>query len=79
MTPLTKENTDDSIKADEEQLNSIRQDEVREETVRKISLEEKKGFIENATVLAKAIEEQYGIPWQVIVGQAILESGYGKS
>ena len=35
--------------------------------------------MEKATVLAKVIEAQYGIPWQVTVGQSTLESRYGKS
>lgn len=70
---------EESTKADEEWMNHIGEEEIREETVRKISLEEKKGFIENATKVAKTIEEQYGIPWQVTVWQAALESGYGKS
>lgn len=69
----------ESIRAEEKWFNHIAQEEVREEAVRKISLEEKKSFVEKATVLAKAIEAQYGIPWQVTVGQATLESGYGKS
>lgn len=69
----------ESALADEEWVNHIAEEEIREETVRKLSLEEKKGFIDNATKVAKTIEEQYGIPWQVTVWQAALESGYGKS
>jgi len=77
--PLSKEDLDASNKADEEQLNRISEEEAREEAVRKLSLEEKKNFMDSATTIAKAIETQYGIPWQVTVGQAALESGYGKS
>lgn len=79
ISTLKKEEIESANKADEEQLNHIAQEDIREESVRKISLEEKKDFMNNATILAKAVEEQYGIPWQVIVGQAALESGYGKS
>lgn len=79
ISTLKKEELESANKADEEQLNHIAQEDIREESVRKISLEEKKSFMNNATILAKAVEEQYGIPWQVIVGQAALESGYGKS
>jgi hypothetical protein len=57
----------ESALADEEWVNHIAEEEIREETVRKLSLEEKKGFIDNATKVAKTIEEQYGIPWQVTV------------
>lgn len=35
-------------------------------------------FIEASKVLAKKIESDFGIPWQVTVAQASLESGFGK-
>lgn len=54
-------------------------DEEREEKIRKFTIEENKPFMENAELLAMQIEKVYGIPWQVTVWQASLESGWGRS
>lgn len=39
----------------------------------------KENFYLVATELAKEVEAKYGVPWQVCVAQACLESGYGTS
>ncbi|MFZ4461326.1 MAG: glycoside hydrolase family 73 protein [Patescibacteria group bacterium] len=42
------------------------------------NIEQYKSYQEKATVLAKQIESETGIPWQVTYGQATLETGYGQ-
>lgn len=59
--------------------NRIADYEQRASRIRGIDLSDKKDFIEKSKAIAKKIEENYGIPWEVIVGQAALESGWWKS
>lgn len=42
------------------------------------NIEQYKSYQEKATALAKQIEGDTGIPWQVTYGQATLETGYGQ-
>lgn len=41
--------------------------------------DKKKNFFLVATALGKEVQAQYGIPYQVVVAQACLESGFGQS
>ncbi|MBW7954387.1 glucosaminidase domain-containing protein [Candidatus Gracilibacteria bacterium] len=45
----------------------------------KITSKEKKEFVKEASIYAKEIEKIYGIPYEVSIAQAILESGWGQS
>jgi flagellum-specific peptidoglycan hydrolase FlgJ len=38
-----------------------------------------RAYIDENTPLAKEVEAEYGIPYQIVLAQAILESGGGKS
>ncbi len=42
------------------------------------NIDQYKSYQEKATALAKQIESETGIPWQVTYGQATLETGYGQ-
>ncbi|AAP95805.1 integrating conjugative element protein [[Haemophilus] ducreyi] len=43
-----------------------------------ITAKSKKEFIQQAMPIAKAIEEKWGVPAEVVIAQAALESGWGK-
>ncbi len=45
----------------------------------KITSKEKQEFVKEASKIAKEIQAKYGIPYEVTVAQAILESGWGQS
>lgn len=63
------------------EIDSISWREIEESRVdyTRITSQEKQEFVREASVIAKKIQDEYGIPWEVTVSQAILESWWGQS
>lgn len=70
---------DDENKAKDTFIETAKKYEQLGEAFSPWNIIEKQKFQTKATELAKKVETDYGIPWQVTYGQATLETGYGKS
>ncbi len=76
---ILSDNTNDENKAKDEFIEIASRYEQFWEGFSPWNIIEKQRFQAKATELAKKVETDYGIPWQVTYGQATLETGYGRS
>ncbi len=71
---LFKESSDKYVNEIQQRLR----DQIEKDRIDITSLRREEQFIYSGTIIAKYIEEKSTIPWQVTLGQASLESGFGR-
>lgn len=68
----------EDLQEKQKQMDMIRQELEKEGIKIDIIPDKRHEFALLASALAKKIEKQYGVPWQVCAAQACLETGFGK-